>query len=566
LNKLDERWRILLLAGATAVVYGNTLGNGFAMDDFLYIFGNPAVTSPTLKSLFSATRAFNVFRPVTFATLALNYRIGGDHAWSYHLVNLLLHAGVTVLLYLVLRRLLDKVSEGEMIAWIAALLFAVHPLHTEAVTSVVGRSELLAAGFLLAAWLLYMREWIIPAVVCVFVGMLAKESAVVFLPLVIIGDFVREEVNAGALRRYSVIAGVTIGYLWILRKAQGGRFGEKSVNFLDNPLAQLPAGMRILNALRISWKYVGLHVYPATLSCDYSYNAITLYSGWRHAIPAVFAWLAVLSAIFWAGWKGRRDWILGAGIYVAAFAATANILLPTGTIMGERLAYLPSAGFCLIASVVLIRFLTQERAMLWGVLLTLVLALSARTVARNRDWRDGFSLFSAAVGTVPGSSKAHAGLAKEYLLRDDLLNAEKEFQISFRIYPDTIESMDAYGVVESRLGHDEKALELMKDAVSMTDKNDSKYDFEAVTLAAQLLKMGRNDEALNILNEVISTSPNYSRAWSNRAAVHFTRGERQTAANDAEMALRLDEANDQARNLLAMLDRPVVAPGTVVSQ
>jgi tetratricopeptide (TPR) repeat protein len=121
--------------------------------------------------------------------------------------------------------------------------------------------------------------------------------------------------------------------------------------------------------------------------------------------------------------------------------------------------------------------------------------------------------------------------------------------------------MDPFGIVESRLGHEEKALQLMRDAVSMTPKDDYKYDFEAVTLAAQLIKMQRNEEALKLLNEVIAASPNYSRAWSNRAAVHFAQGDRQTASADAAKALSLDATNPQARNLLSLLNTPGQATG-----
>ncbi len=178
---MNERLRIATLLGLTTLVYGNTLLNGFTLDDYLYIFNNPAVTSPSVSGLFAATKDSNVFRPVTFAALALNWAAGGANAWGYHLVNLLLHGTVTVLLYLVLRKLLEIVPQGATVAWAVALLFAVHPIHTEAVASIVGRSELLAAGFLLAAWFLHLNDEPFPALLCFVVALLAKESAVVFL-------------------------------------------------------------------------------------------------------------------------------------------------------------------------------------------------------------------------------------------------------------------------------------------------------------------------------------------------------------------------------------------------
>src|SRR5580704_561099 len=153
---MTERMRVGLLLAISLLVYGNTLANAFTLDDSMYILNNPRVTHFTVKGLFDAGQANGsprYFRPVTFATFAGNWAIGAGHAFGYHLMNLLLHAAVTLLLYLVLRKILESFASGTIVAWTAALLFAVHPIHTEAVASIVGRSELLAAGFLLAAWL-----------------------------------------------------------------------------------------------------------------------------------------------------------------------------------------------------------------------------------------------------------------------------------------------------------------------------------------------------------------------------------------------------------------------------
>src|SRR5258708_31083987 len=98
---MTERSRVALLLAVAALVYGNTLLNSFTLDDTVYIFRNPAVTSFSASRLFEPTKANNIFRPVTFATFALNWPVGGVHPFVYHLVILLLHAAVTFLLYLV---------------------------------------------------------------------------------------------------------------------------------------------------------------------------------------------------------------------------------------------------------------------------------------------------------------------------------------------------------------------------------------------------------------------------------------------------------------------------------
>src|ERR1700722_13458776 len=135
---MNERLRIGLLLAVAVLVYGNTLRNGFTQDDGLYVVSNPQVTHTSVRKLFEANKFTNVFRPVTFATLAFNWAVGGGHPFGFHLLNLLLHAAVTLLLYLLLQTLLGSSPQASATALVAACLFAVHPIHTEAVASIVG--------------------------------------------------------------------------------------------------------------------------------------------------------------------------------------------------------------------------------------------------------------------------------------------------------------------------------------------------------------------------------------------------------------------------------------------
>ncbi|MGB2679268.1 MAG: tetratricopeptide repeat protein [Candidatus Acidiferrum sp.] len=551
---MTERMRVALLLAVAMLVFGNTLLNGFTFDDDPYILHNPIVTNLSVSGLFHPTRASNIFRPVTFATFAFNLAAGGTHPFGYHLLNLLLHAVVTLLLYLVLRKLLESVQQGATIAWVTALLFAVHPIHTEAVASIVGRFELLAVGFLLAAWLLHLRDLPVLALVCFVLALMSKESAVAFVPLALAGDYACGKLKP--LARYGWLASVAAAYLALLWKIQGGRFGPRIISFLDNPLARIPASLRILNAVRIAWKYVGLHVYPATLSCDYSYNAILLYAGGWHTVIPMVATLLVLALWIWTLWTKRNAWFLAGAIYLLGFAATANLIVPTGTIMGERLAYLPSAGFCLLAALLWLRLENYKRRLAWAMLAVVVVALATRAVVRNRDWRDNFSLFSAGVRAVPGSAKMHFALGGEYANRGQLKAALPELQTALLIFPDYPEAMEISGIVQSQLGHDQDARRFFEQGLSMTPRDNPDYDFRAVNLAAQLMKLGENDAALKLLDEEIATSPEYSRAWSNRAVIRYQSGDSASAREDAQNAIRLDANNAQAQNLLNLLRAP----------
>ncbi len=549
---MSDRLRIGLLVAIVLLAYGNTLGNEFTQDDTLYILRNSRVTSPTLGGLFEPVEYTNIFRPVTFGSFALNWMVDGAHPLGYHLGNLLLQAIVTVLLFLTLKRLLDFSPQGPLVAWVAALVFAVHPIHTEAVASVVGRAELLAAGFLLTAWLLHLENHEIAVVICFALALLSKESALAFVPLVIVGDYVRGKWKA--LYAYVATAVTAVAYLALLWKVQGGHFGAASVVFLDNPLGHLPAKLRILNAVRIAWKYIGIQIYPGKLSSDYSYNAILLYANLRHLAPAAIAAVLLMAVWLWTLKTNRKEWFLAGTIYVAGFAITANILVPTGTIMGERLAYLPSAGYCLLVALIWIWLLKRQGKLAWTVLAIFLAALTVRTIVRNRDWHDNFTLFSADVKVVPGSAKIHSNLGVMYYTRGDKDAASKELQTALHIYRDLPEAMAYNALIESNKGHDLDAEKLLETALTMTPQSSPNYDFMIISLAEILVKEGRSDQALKLLDGEIARSAGSSRAWSARAALRYRGGDLGGARADAEMAVRLDGGNEQAKRLLAVLN------------
>ena len=556
-HRMKQRWYILVLLLAALAVYANTLRNNFTEDDALYILYNPAVRSFSLRGLFLPNQRSSVFRPLTFATFALNWQLGGPHPLGYHVANLLLNAATVLLLFLLLRRLLEGHPHGDLLAAVAALLFAVHPLHTEAVASVVGRAELLAAAFWFSAWLLHLRDRPLLAGLCFVLALLSKESAVAFFPLVLIGDYALRQRKP--LWRYGLYAALTALYLTVSWHVHGGRFGPAGVTFLDNPLANLPVALRIPNALRISWKYLALCFYPAKLSCDYSYNAIPLYStSWHTLVPAVAAALVVALWI-WALITRRTIWAIAGAIYFAGSAITANVLVPTGTIMAERLAYFPSAGICLITGLLWMRMANWRRDAAWALLSVVVVALAARTVVRNEDWRNDFTLFSSAARAYPGSAKMHAGLGTQYLLHGQFQAAEQQLRTALRIYPDLPDAYESLGLVKARLGQDQEARRLLQKAFSTTPKESVTYEYNLENLAAEMIKLGDDDAALKLLNEGIAESPHSPRAWSNRAAIRYRRGEVAEARADAQTALRLDPSNVQAANLLVLLNTAVPA-------
>lgn len=555
---MKRHFVIAFLLAIVALCYSNTLVDSFTLDDKIYIDLNPQVTNASLRGLLSANERADVFRPLTFATLALNWKIGQTRPFGYHLFNLLLHGAATLLFYVLLEAIFLELSQGvpsprdQLIAFAAALVFAVHPIHTEAVSSIVGRAEILAAGFVFAAWILHLKNRPIAALICFALALLSKESAVVFLPLILAGDYALGKWKPRT--SYAWVTGLTLLYLAVLWKVQGGHLGRASINPLDNPLASLPTGWRVLNALRVSWKYVALHFYPAKLSCDYSFNAIPMYRDWGHTLPALFAALAAGAAWIAAIAKRKSTLVVVGAIYLIGFATTANILLPTGTIMGERLAYLPSAGFCLLVALGWIWLRDRQKLVALAALTAVVATFGMRTMLRNQDWRDNLSLFEAGVKAVPGSAKMHSGLGAQYLAEGRIDLAGPQLEAALQIDKDYPDAMESYGLLQSMIGNYQGAGAMMERALNMSSRDNPNYDFMAVNFAAVLMQTGHQDAALDLLNREISESPRYARAWANRAVIHYQQKEAGSARADAETALRLDPENKQAHNLMVLLN------------
>ena len=288
-------------------------------------------------------------------------------------------------------------------------------------------------------------------------------------------------------------------YLGLLWKVQGGRFGPAEISMVDNPLVDLPAGWRILNALRVAWKYVALQIYPAVLSCDYSFNQIPVYRDWRHTLPAALAAAAAAGVWIWALRKRQAGWALAGAIYFAGFAATANILVPTGTIMGERLAYLPSAGFCLLLALGWNWLRQRKEILAWGLLGRDRFGLSP--CGRWCETGTGKTLLLCTpprVRAVPNDAKMHANLAGQYFLRNQLDLAAGEYQIALRILPDSAEALASYSALEFQRGNYQAAGQMMEKALSMSGRNNLNYDFMVVTFAAILMKTNHADRALAI--------------------------------------------------------------------
>jgi hypothetical protein len=489
----SQRWP-LLCALVAVLVHWRAFGNGFALDDVRLVESNPAIESLAhLPKLFVepywsvAGEHYGIFRPLTIASYALNRALTGAGPMGFHIVNVLLHACVAALAWSALRR----AGTHYGTALLGGLLFAVLPIHTEAVANVAGRAELLVALFVLAAWIANRRSndvgaparrWRLAASGLYFAAILSKEGAVLAPVLFFADDALRSRgATRGRAALFAPYAVALAGMLALRALALGVHQAAEDTIPLDNPAAAAGAWPRVLTALWVQLKYLGLCLAPRHLVSDYSFDAIPVARSL--ADPRVLAGIAfvvgLVTAVAW-GWRRSRPIALAALVWIIFFIPSANLLFPTGTIMAERLAYLPSLGLCLAIGHLGAAFTAREqpvgtvrtRRIGVAVLAALVvLCLAARTWARIPDWRSNLALALADVATTPRSAKLQAGAGMFLADAGRFAEAEDHLRRAVAIFPDYAQMHYNLAVLLVNRGASEEARQHLRRAIELAPGN-----------------------------------------------------------------------------------------------
>jgi tetratricopeptide (TPR) repeat protein len=305
---------------------------------------------------------------------------------------------------------------------------------------------------------------------------------------------------------------------------------------LDNPLAYAPVGQRVATALVVLWEYISQLTFPSHLSADYSFNEIPIVASVtdpRFLLAA--AGLGAITAGAIAAARRAPEVVLAAALFVVPISLTANILFPIGTIKAERLLYLPSVGWCLLLGWVLCTLLRDHRSRLL-LMLVLVSAGSARTYARNQDWRDNFALFEAAVHASPDSAKAHYNLGTLYYGVGRLDDATVHFRRALEIYPQCSGAAFGIGEVYERKGLDAGAVAWYERALALA------WDHAKFHLKLGMLRyrLGETDSAIAAFLSGLQIDPAHHSLSANLAIAQLAAGEiweaRETNERAAAMA------------------------------
>jgi len=429
------------------------LACGFILDDLPALRDNDSLHIHSLRQLahiwasgyWTDRRGLVLYRPFTQTLWAIAWAFGGaDRPAVFHAICLALGLAVVLLLY----RFLLRVQVPPRTAFVAAALFALLPIHTEATTSIVGTSELLAAALGLGALLLYYQQRLIPAILLFALAVFSKESAAAFaaVPIAFPPENWRSRKTFFAAAGGAVAVGVS---LWMHHRLSQNPF----IPAIDNPMGLVPAFPRILTALWIQCLYVYKTIVPITLSADYSYKQIPLVMGlsdWR-----AWAGLVLAGGAIWFAWR-RPQLRAPVLLYAILFAATSNLVFSIGTIMGERLAYAPSIGLALLVAILLSEYASRY----WKiVVIAAALAFGTRTAVRNLDWLNPDRFYTKQVQTSPNSAKSWYSYGALLSSRGDDLGAIAAYDRAIAIFPAYSEAFHNRGNALVRLGRREEAME-----------------------------------------------------------------------------------------------------------
>jgi len=478
-----------------ALCYVNSLPNDFVFDDGPIVSSNPVIRtiSPIqfLKSPYWTKQQYaGIYRPFVVFSLSVDYAIWKRWAPGFRLTNLAVHAINGVLVF----SLYQSIAGAGIVPLIAMIIYLVHPVHTEAVTTIVGRSELFAACFLLAAWLLFRQGRTGWAALAFLLALLSKENAIV-LPAVLLLTSPR---GRRWIRLLPMIF-VALAYLALRYSVLGGLGIPVSAQYMGGRLTYFE---RLLTSGRVFIQYLILIFYPLNLAGDYDYNAIPIanFVDWDAWLGLLLIAATVVTAYFYR----HRNWAVSLGLSFAliVFIPASNWIMPISILMAERFLYLPMIGLALVGATALSQLEDRRLRRLVG-----IGALSTAIVLCNsHDYirRDDFTFFKNMVRVVPNSAKARLGwgFALTKAGRND--EAERELEAGLRIIPDYPELLAALALARTTSTSCARAWPLLNRAIQI----DPKHADTQRRMADCYLKEGRVSEAESMYRQAAQSIPN----------------------------------------------------------
>ena len=493
------------------VLFGNGIGGDFVFDDTIVVVGNPFINENLdgfwkifTNPYFAYQPRPGLYRPLTIASYSLNVFTFGFSPVSFHVVNILLHALASFLIFILFYRL-----GGKIIAFAGFAFFLFLPIHVEAVTSIVGRAEILSLLFIVTAMLLVIQKKYVLASGAFFLGLLSKEMAIAFLPIFLFLEFYWHKKTAAEIFRGLLYFVPPIALYSILRYvALGKYFLQNDATPVYNPIKFTHTLSGFWTSFKVFYLYLEKTFFPISLSSDYSLNQIPLVQNPFVSVGTILG--VVIFGLLISLFFKTNNFLLRFGIilFLVSYFVISNWGFKTGTIMAERLMYTPSLGLALLVGI-LFGYLTSKRTnrwLLYGLAVVPLCFYGFIIIDRNKDWLNSKNLYESAYAVAPNSVVNQTNRAYLEFMAGNYNETEKRLNEVLSIAPEHVPALNLAGQNYKKLGQHQKAEESWKKAIALRN------DFLRAYLSLGILyyENGYFKSAEKVLTEAVDVYPRWS--------------------------------------------------------
>lgn len=560
---------LIFISAFSFLLYLNATHGRFVYDDFKIIVENSFVKEwrylPKIftKDYFSLSGEMS-YRPLVTISYFLDYAIWRLNPLGFHLANVILHTGNSVLFYLFLRTILDN----NKIVLFSIFFFVTHPLLVETVNAVGYREDLLSATFLLVSLTYFIKSdtllyretgkksrfivYYAISLVAYLCALFSKEMAITLPSLLMLFVVFSDQRPWPALARR--FKGIYIGYLAISLFYIVIRFMVFSNPALKT--AYQPGGfwVNVFTMITILASYIKLSFFPLNLNADYIVPLATHPLEASSVISVTF--LISIFTIFAILCKTRNMFACWMVWFFVTMLPVMNII-PIGNIMAERYLYIPVMGFCVLKGILIYRITDRTlstraiplRQIVQLVLVTLMIGgYGVSIIWKNGNWRDELTLWTKTIARSPDSYRAHCNLGNVYMERGLIERAQMEYQTALNINPKDASIHSNLGAVYSKQGLIDKAFIEYKEAIQL-DRN---YAQPHNNLGNIYYNQGYLDKARSEYEEALRIKPNYSHAHNGLGSIYDSTGEHDKAMEEFQKSLYYDSRYILARNNLGV--------------
>lgn len=537
---------VALLALVCIIAYSNTFSNEFVWDDELFVVENMHIREWENIPSFFTELVDGLYRPLRTLWYTVVFHIFGLNTFGYHLNSLLLHTIATFLAYGIISALTEKKTVG----FLSALLFALHPMHTERVTGITAGFDLLGIVFMLSAFYLYIlhakanRHGSSLSIYILYIlGILSNEEALA-LPLLIIAyhiAFGSHGIKSAFQRWKSYIPYAVILALYFAFRI----FGFTGIS---RPVVGYVGGsfyITFINTLKVFALYPWLLIFPYPLILD---RQTELYYSIL-SLPILVSILFLLFSLWLLYYFYKKDKIIFFGM--AWFWITLLIftnIFPTHTLMAERYLYIPSIGFCMILGYIAyniynasVKGINRISPLAWKsiiaiIFISILVAYSAITVQRNAEWKNTEVMWSKVMKQNPRSSSAYGYLAGIAEQKGDLKTAMAYFHKAIELNPQDDRTYTNLGVIYAKLGDYKKAEELIKQTIQRQPTYYIAYDLLALVYQRQ----NKVEDAVKIIGVGIKVYPNYYKFYNTLGIIYSKSGNLEESIKNFEKSIQIN--------------------------